>query len=174
MQAKPTFYNGVEYDSALEAKYAESFDTLGIKFKPKPYWFRGNGVKYNPDFMLMEHGPFFEVKGYKFERTEQRKLDLVVHQGKQIFMGDSNGFLYAAKSGELCKAVLVKCLSCLRWYISDCQEADKDGRILVRGCMNGCKNSRKIIRENIFDAVGEQVFVRERQWPLGKYEAVRW
>lgn len=169
MQAKPTFYNGVIYDSALEAKYAESFDFLGIAFESKPYWFRGNGVKYNPDFRLMGNGPFFEVKGYKFEKTEQLKLDLVVHQGERIFMGDSNGFLYEAKKGELRRAALVKCLSCLRWYISDCCDAEKEGHIRVRGCAYGCENSRKIVRDNIFDAVGEQVFVRERQWPLGSY-----
>ena len=170
IKANKTIYNGVEYESQTESKYAESFDSLEIGFENWPYVFRGEGLKYKPDFKLVDTGAIFEVKGNKYEEMEQRKFRLVVRQGRELFVGDTNGFLYKATETGLDEARLVRCLSCGKWYVSGWKPSeDKPGYGFTQKCPNGCEQSRKEIRENIFDATGIYVYERERQWPLGEY-----
>ena len=164
IEPKPTFYNGVEYASALESKYAMAFDKLGIKFTHETNWFRGDGLKYNPDFKLIDQGVFFEVKGFKYEAVEQKKFRMVAENNQVLFIGDNNGFLYRASKKGLSKAKLVRCLSCLEWYI-DTGNTD----FVNSECPRGCKRAKYDMWDNLFDAVGEHVYERKRRWPLGDY-----
>jgi hypothetical protein len=50
MRAIPTFYDGIEYRSRLEAKWAAFFDQLGWEFTYEPF----DGDYYIPDFVI--HG----------------------------------------------------------------------------------------------------------------------
>lgn len=152
-----TFYNGFEYDSGLEAKYAMAFDRLGIGFVNQPCVFRDNGLKFRPDFKLVDLDAFFEVKGVRYTEVEQRKFQMVARNHQELIIGDNNGFLYFAEEWGLREAKIVQCLNCLQWGF-------KPGI-----CRSGCQGARIELRDNIFDVVGERVYERERNWPLGHY-----
>lgn len=72
MEAIPTTYNGIEFRSKLEAKYAEHLDGAGIR-----YVYEVEGYKlppdtwYLPDFFLPDLNWFLEVKGPHREREEK-------------------------------------------------------------------------------------------------------
>ena len=75
IQAIETQYKGYRFRSRLEARWAVFFDALGIKWEYEPEGFEipfddGN-IRYLPDFKLVEHDIWVEVKGSE----EQFKQD---------------------------------------------------------------------------------------------------
>jgi hypothetical protein len=59
MHAIPTTYNGINFRSRLEAKYAAFFDLLGWKYEYEPVDFRG----WIPDFVITNSKPIYvEIK----------------------------------------------------------------------------------------------------------------
>lgn len=71
-----TRYNGTLFRSALEAKWAQAFDRLAIKWEYEPEAvLLSNGVTYLPDFRLPRAGQFVEVKPDAFmDDAAWRKL----------------------------------------------------------------------------------------------------
>lgn len=60
---KPTVFNGIEYRSATEARWAVFFNCLGVDFQYEPKAFSlSTGVGYLPDFYVEDFNAFFEVK----------------------------------------------------------------------------------------------------------------
>lgn len=176
-KAVRTIYGGVEYDSGLEAKYAEAFDALGIRFDVKPKRFNGNGFQYRPDFYLPDLGTYFEVKGLEWRREiEQAKANLVLENGCKLYLGDNNGYLYEVRKDELVKAKPIKCLSCGRWYLSPWWDflpafispTRADERDAYYECRYGCKDARYDIRDNIFEPVGLKIYEYKRRYPIGE------
>jgi hypothetical protein len=59
MKAIPTFYDGIEYRSRLEARWAAFFDQLGWQYTYEPF----DGDYYIPDFIIHGDGPLVvEIK----------------------------------------------------------------------------------------------------------------
>lgn len=80
----PTIYEGIEYRSRLEARWAVVFTLLGTKFEyePRTFWTREGG--YVPDFRLLLKKPrWLEIKGPEpIERDYVRAAE-VVRQSKE-------------------------------------------------------------------------------------------
>lgn len=58
----PTFYNGIQFRSRLEARWAFFFDLCKIKWNYELEGYEFNGKKYLPDFYLPESEIYVEVK----------------------------------------------------------------------------------------------------------------
>jgi hypothetical protein len=73
--AKPTPYSYYTFRSQLEARWALFFDALGIRYRyePKRFWLHPN-LSYLPDFWLVDHRCFIEIKGEKPEQREKMRL----------------------------------------------------------------------------------------------------
>jgi hypothetical protein len=88
--AKPTKYGQYTFRSQLEARWALFFDLLGIRYRYEPKLFRLRpGLSYLPDFWLIDHHCFVEVKGVKPEQREKmRLLARKVRVNVYTFFGD--------------------------------------------------------------------------------------
>jgi len=65
IQPQPTTYDGVRYDSRLEARRVVWFEQVGIRFQYHPSTQRiSHGKLYTPDFFLPDYGVFVEIKPY--------------------------------------------------------------------------------------------------------------
>ncbi|ELB2852744.1 hypothetical protein HJ049_03810 [Vibrio parahaemolyticus] len=56
MEIKPRIYNGVEFRSTLEAKWARFFDLLGWDWKYEPFKLTHDDITWVPDFVISGHG----------------------------------------------------------------------------------------------------------------------
>jgi hypothetical protein len=74
----------------VEARWAFFFDTLGIRYRyePKRFWLQPD-LSYLPDFWLVDHRCFIEIKGEKPEQREKmRLLAQKTHVNVYTFFGD--------------------------------------------------------------------------------------
>ena len=86
----PTTYNGIQFRSRLEARWALFFDILGIKYEYEPEGFIGcYGSKYLPDFYLPEYDIYVEVKGTKEQLYEDyiKIVDCMDYRSSPIAKG---------------------------------------------------------------------------------------
>lgn len=105
MKAKKTVYNGYEFRSKLEAKWAVFFDLCGIKYDYEPEAFICfDGSQYTPDFYLHDvklrsdfvNGVYVEIKpqGYndsdhKYQERISSAVDtLIVLVGDPVYSTD--------------------------------------------------------------------------------------
>lgn len=87
----PTKYRSDMMRSRLEAKWAKTFDLLGIEyyFEPQAYIF--DGVSYLPDFYLPQQDIFFEAKGV-MDADDLLKINaLALTIRKDVVIGYPNG-----------------------------------------------------------------------------------
>jgi len=79
MQSKPTKYNGYNFRSRTEARWAVFFDALGIKYHYEHEDFMlSEKERYLPDFWLPGLNSFAEVKGGSgFSDDEMRKCGML-------------------------------------------------------------------------------------------------
>ena len=73
IKAIPTSYKGVQFRSKCEARWAEYFDSLGIRWMYEPEGMDLNGLWYLPDFWLPDCKTIFEVKGV-WDEIDKAKL----------------------------------------------------------------------------------------------------
>lgn len=98
-KAIKTEYKGITFKSMIEAKYAQKFDELGLKweYEPKNYML-SNGLNYMPDFHFIGTDTYFEVKGVKdwseIPGKDCWKLDGFQNDfpEKTLILGDSTGY----------------------------------------------------------------------------------
>ena len=65
-KAIKTEYKGITFKSLIEAKYAQKFDELGLKWEYEPMnYMLSNGLNYMPDFHFIGTDTYFEVKGVR-------------------------------------------------------------------------------------------------------------
>jgi hypothetical protein len=70
----PTVWNGVQFRSRLEARWAMAMDNYGIEWFYEPEGFElAHGLKYVPDFWLPQVNMWAEVKPVELNETEERK-----------------------------------------------------------------------------------------------------
>lgn len=70
MEAIKVKYNGIQYRSKLEARWALFFDQYGLRFEYEPTTFRLKSGLYCPDFYLTDLACYAEVKPLILEPTE--------------------------------------------------------------------------------------------------------
>lgn len=62
IKAIKTTYNGILFNSRLEARWAYIFDQLNLSWMYEPEGFESNGQRYLPDFYIKNWECFVEVK----------------------------------------------------------------------------------------------------------------
>ena len=74
MVAVPTYYDGIQYRSKLEAAVAHDLTERGVGFEYEPlsFLYHDGARKYTPDFRL-DNGVFIEVKGW-LKREDRQKM----------------------------------------------------------------------------------------------------
>lgn len=81
-------YNGILLDSSWELELAKRLDCLKIKWvRPDPIpWVDGEGLTHNyfPDFYLEEYDLFLDPKNPHAIKVQQKKLDILLKQYKNI------------------------------------------------------------------------------------------
>lgn len=88
--AKPTRYGRYTFRSQLEARWAFFFEELGIRYlyEPKLYHLQDD-LFYKPDFWLIDHRCFVEIKGEQPEnRQKMQALALLSRVNVYTFFGD--------------------------------------------------------------------------------------
>ncbi|MDJ0725032.1 MAG: hypothetical protein QNJ38_07980 [Prochloraceae cyanobacterium] len=102
MHAIPTEYNGIQFRSRLEAKWAAMFDLLGWPYEYEPCDFKG----WIPDFLLKIYTPVFvEVKPVtSFPQEVADKIDKSGCKDECLIVGMSFDFsdnVYGLRLGWL-------------------------------------------------------------------------
>ncbi|MGV3730348.1 MAG: hypothetical protein ACO1NN_06270 [Sphingopyxis sp.] len=82
----PTVYNGIQYRSRCEARWAVVFDELGWQHHYEIEGFHLKSGSYLPDFFLPEHDAFFEVKGQTPTYLEKRLADELAASTQRIVL----------------------------------------------------------------------------------------
>src|SRR4030042_1299855 len=59
---KPTTYNGINFRSRIEARWAVFMDNCGVKYEYEPETFKLSSGLYVPDFFLIDLDCFLEIK----------------------------------------------------------------------------------------------------------------
>lgn len=121
MKSIPTMYNGVSFRSRLEARYACSFDSIGLEWA---YEVEGlqlvSGERYLPDFWLPKLNAFIEVKGPLKDRLHLVHAAALQSEDFSFFVGDECGRLTRAifigvchiPGCIACGACFAKCAKC--------------------------------------------------------------
>jgi hypothetical protein len=84
--AIPTKYNGVEYKSKLEAKYAYVLTRFGYKIRYEPIKHINGKLTHICDFYLYDIGAFAEVKPFSLNQLEYLKAYSFVRQYKKPYI----------------------------------------------------------------------------------------
>lgn len=133
MQAIRTMYEGIEFRSGLEARYAKLFDTLGIEWLYEPEGYHlSDGTNYLPDFYLPEQKQYFEVKGIMNTKDMNKIENLAYESGKAVVIGLPDGKVeifdftdFPQPDGSICReynkfrsseTVLTRCKYCGKWW----------------------------------------------------------
>lgn len=123
MQAIETYYNGYKFRSRLEARWAVFFDSLKIPYLYEPEGFSIHGIRYLPDFYLLDSKQFFEVKGQMSDR-DMEKIKAVINEGYSVVIGYDNGEFTACNCwgensytlSETGESWLCKCRKCGKYW----------------------------------------------------------
>lgn len=116
--ATPTTYNGINFRSKLEARFAKMLDDEGLEYKyeeetwelfPK-FKYRGKTyrpITYTPDFIIGDH--VVEIKGWQNDVYRVKKKLILMHimdcfPGKQFHevktVGDMRNLIFIIKNQE--------------------------------------------------------------------------
>lgn len=92
VKSKDTVYNGYNFRSRLEARWASFFDEMGIEYVYEPQSFiLESGTLYIPDFYLPKMNAFVEIKFEKLGPKDFLKAkNLVIEGDTKIFILDSD------------------------------------------------------------------------------------
>lgn len=150
MQSIKTRYNGIEFRSGLEARWAKFFDWYLIKWVYEPEGYQmSDGTRYLPDFYLPDQDQFFEVKGI-MNVKDMHKIEMLVKEAhKAVIIGLPDGaieiadithidneWIYEYFANDVCMAL---CRKCGKWWFMNtiysfecrcCGEYDGDHHIL--------------------------------------------
>ena len=126
IKAIPTYYNGTQFRSLLEARYAKLLNSLGVRWSYEVQGYEYNRVRYLPDFYLPEMNVLLEIKGPRIPGIEKpTNLRKLIESGVVptvdwwnpevlIIVGDADGRVTVAGSEEM--APLAKCKKCGKYF----------------------------------------------------------
>lgn len=75
IKAIETKYNGFNFRSRLEARWAIFFDMIGLKYEYEVEGYEMNGVRYLPDFYIPSLDRWFEIKAKPLSEYEMKKCE---------------------------------------------------------------------------------------------------
>lgn len=75
IKAIDTKYNGFNFRSRLEARWAIFFDVIGLKYEYEVEGFEMNGIRYLPDFYIPSLDRWFEIKAKSLSEYEMKKCE---------------------------------------------------------------------------------------------------
>lgn len=106
IKAIPTNYNGVHFESRIEARHAVFMDSLGVPWKYEPQGFEfQDGTRYLPDFELPSMRAYLEVKPTRPTIEETHKAcTLAVETLCRVFVSwqiDDPPFSYDVPSASM-------------------------------------------------------------------------
>lgn len=117
-------YDGVQFRSRLEARWAVFFDQLNILWQYEPFVIEGNGKEYKPDFvvfnLLFKETVLVEIKplkpngeyiSYLKSIRDPKKKEFLILIGEPQF-GVFNGIRIFGKANQHEITSLVPCGSC--------------------------------------------------------------
>lgn len=83
----PVTFNGINYRSATEGKWAVFLEELQIPHVYEPEGYRLPSQSYKPDFLLLEQNVFIEIKpSLPTEDEEQKAEELARVTGQDVFI----------------------------------------------------------------------------------------
>ena len=91
-------YNGVNFRSSWEKKFAQDLDSIGVSWEYEQYEFsyinfQGKKSRYLVDFFLPTFQIFVEIKAqYFFDENTELKIRCVENQGHQILLLKNNNY----------------------------------------------------------------------------------
>jgi hypothetical protein len=84
IEAIETEYKGYKFRSRLEAKWAVFFDAMDWvwEYEPEGYKmeYKGEIIRYLPDFRLPDKGAYVEVKGPALNAADRLKIEALTHE----------------------------------------------------------------------------------------------
>lgn len=97
-----TTYDGIEFRSKTEARFAVVLNTLKIEYKYEPECMNlSNGLKYLPDFYLPQFDQWVEVKGVMEEYDEQKISCFEADSGSQMIIVESSLMMHYFHGDEV-------------------------------------------------------------------------
>jgi len=146
MKPIPTEYNGTEYRSRLEARWALFLDEVGCFANYEPFAIEHNNLSYTPDFYVMPHhfmsdGPYLiEIKPIQPNERYLKyltdvhcpgKSDILVCVGQPSF-DQPNGYhistIYSKEGNKTLISkgfCLIQCPECKRYTVNGHEDAKK-------------------------------------------------
>jgi hypothetical protein len=91
IKAIETHYNGYDFRSRLEARWAVFFDMIGVPYKYEEQGFELPSGRYLPDFWMPEQNCYIEIKGVEPTTEEEhlaQQLSDITGKRVHIFFGD--------------------------------------------------------------------------------------
>ena len=176
-QAKKTNYRGIWFKSNLEAKTAEAFDRLGVRWEYESRCFRDcrySGGQYTPDFWLPDNHTYVEVVGRPDERHLQNAIVFCSTQhafcpseddfgNDALLSDDTPGFVFVIGDGWVTTPQQRLCPSDTHdhntLYVTFCKRCNRYSfahRLGSYGCRH-CGHSdgdHAIVGENLFKLAG--------------------
>ena len=120
----PTFYEGYNFRTRLEARWAVFFDHLGVQWDYESEGYElGNGLRYLPDFWLPNNNMWLDVKpGPADAMALEKARRLVAKSASPLFlangMPDNQGTYFSPRESSINFAILLP-----RFSLSDYQAA---------------------------------------------------
>lgn len=95
----PTLYQGVQFRSRTEARWAAFFDAINLPWQYEPEGYSDGETRYLPDFWLPKifnrgkdlGGCFFEVKAAKPTPADRRKCEMLARGSEKVVILAENG-----------------------------------------------------------------------------------
>lgn len=84
IKAIETTYNGIEFRSRTEARWAVFLDALGVHWDYEPEAFTDGQLSYLPDFWVQEFDAYLEIKPDKPTKEEMRKAMVLLDTGAKL------------------------------------------------------------------------------------------
>lgn len=117
IKAIETNYNGYRFRSRLEARWAVFFDYIGVRYQYESEGFDIDGVRYLPDFYLVDYYIWFEVKGPHTTIEDLGKSMLFAEAGNAIIVSigdvwyDASSYMFGMCIDDV-ETKIAPCPSC--------------------------------------------------------------
>lgn len=101
IKSHPTIFNGVQYRSRLEARWAAFFTLEEMAFEYEPLDLEG----WSPDFLLLDANAFVEVKPLPADTKNipddvRKKIEAVLHKSKRCRLAEILEYIRIAGGNE--------------------------------------------------------------------------
>lgn len=90
----PTVYNGIQFRSRLEARWAVFFDAVGLEWEYEPEGYTDGEISYLPDFWLPGIDMFFEVKPDYI--SSDAELQIEIKKAKMLVFGSGRELIMSS------------------------------------------------------------------------------